>query len=102
MVVNWDRAQLELKIPKNVNGVHVGRCLNQYHATSSGVQPREHIHSVRRACHQHQVSWLNSKALFSIYFFYKKIDKALRSLLWTVLERCIGLRRAYYVLHGIA
>ncbi len=57
---------------------------------------------MRRASNQHQVSRLNREALFSIDFFYQEIDQALRSLLWTILERCIGLRRAYDALHGVA
>src|SRR5579864_9030136 len=88
-------------IPKNMNGIYVGRCLNQHHTSWSGVQSREHIYGMRRACNDHQVSRLNRETLFSLYFFYENVNKALRSPLWTVLERCVGLRRAYDVLHGI-
>ncbi len=45
---------------------------------------------------------LNRETLFSIYFFYENVEKALCPLLWTVLERCVGLRRAYDMLHGLA
>ena len=57
---------------------------------------------MRRACHHHQVALLKREALYSIDSFNEKIDKALRPLLWTVLEGRIGLRRAYDVLHSLA
>jgi len=100
--VGGDGAQLDLLIPKNVDGVHIGRCLNQHHSSGAGVQPCEHIHGVRRAGHHHQVARLKREALYSIDSINEKIDKALRPLLLTVLEGRIGLRRAYDLLHGIA
>src|SRR5450759_2370056 len=89
-------------ILERVDGVCIGRRLNQHYCSRLDEQAREHIYGVRRAGNHHQVARLNRKTLFSIDFFHEKIDKAWRSLLWTILERCIALRRAYDALHGIA
>src|SRR5438309_7798704 len=88
-------------IPKNVNRVHVGWCLNQHYSSRFGVQSCKHIYGVCRACHHHQVTKVSREILFSVDLFYEKFDQALCSLLWTILECGIGLRRAYDMLHSI-
>ncbi len=57
---------------------------------------------MRRACNHHQIPRLKREFLFSIDFFDEHLDQVLRSLLWTVLEGCIGVRGADDMFHSQA